>query len=35
LAHRMNNMVGTVPVRVEQIRELLEPGAPKYSKIER
>ncbi len=31
--HRMNNVAGTIPVRVGQIKELLDPGDPKYSKI--
>jgi len=33
--HRMNNVAGTIPVRAGQIRELLDPSEPKYSKIVR
>jgi len=31
--HRMNNVAGTIPVRVEQIKELLDLSDSKYSKI--
>jgi signal transduction histidine kinase len=31
--HRMGNVAGTIPVRVEQIKELLDPTDPNYSKF--
>jgi len=31
--HRMNNIAGTIPVRVEQIRELLDPSDVNYTKM--
>jgi len=31
--HRMNNIAGTIPVRVEQIRELLDPSSAEHPKI--
>ena len=31
--HRMGNIAGTIPVRVEQIRELLNPTDPKYPRL--
>lgn len=31
--HRMTNVAGTIPVRVEQIRERLNPAEPGYQKV--
>ena len=31
--HRLNNVAGTIPVRVEQIKEMLDPDDPRYPKI--
>lgn len=33
LAHRMNNVAGTIPVRVAQIKEMLDPSDPEYSRF--